>query len=89
MDSKPEPMTKEQLEAEAAYAEKVFQKYSHPTPQTRRKFHDAITARRHSKAAAAPSQSPAASRMCYLDRLGCIRLRARGDRAPGQIAAAN
>lgn len=45
------PMTPEQLEAEAAYAKKIYEKFSNPTPEVSRQVHEAIRLKRQSKAA--------------------------------------
>ncbi len=46
-----EPMTPEQIEAEAAYAKKAFLEYSNPSPELRRKISESIRLHRRSKAA--------------------------------------
>jgi hypothetical protein len=54
------PMTPEQLEAEAAYATKIYEELSNPTPETRRRISEAIKLKRRSKAASLFTKSPAA-----------------------------
>jgi hypothetical protein len=61
MDQKTEqlpPMTPEQLEAEAAYAKKIFLEFSDPTPETKRKIREAIRLKKRSKAASLSTKSP-------------------------------
>jgi hypothetical protein len=55
-----EPMTPEQIEAEAAYAKKIYEKFSNPTPETRRKISETIKLKRRSKAARLSTKSPMA-----------------------------
>jgi hypothetical protein len=55
------PMTPEQLEAEAAYAKKVFLEFSNPTPETHRKISEVIKLKRRSKAASLSTKSPTAA----------------------------
>ncbi len=50
------PMTPEQIEAEAAYAEEIYQRYSNPTPELIREILENIKRRRRSKAASLLNQ---------------------------------
>jgi uncharacterized membrane protein YqiK len=46
-----EPMTPEQIEAESAYAEKIYQELSNAGPEKLREIHESIKLRTKSKAA--------------------------------------
>ncbi len=43
------PMTPEQREAEAAFAKKIYQRYSNPTPELTRKIFESIERHKRSK----------------------------------------
>jgi hypothetical protein len=45
------PMTQEQIEAEAAFADKIYRELSNPSPETSQKIREAIKLGRRSKAA--------------------------------------
>jgi hypothetical protein len=47
-----EPMTPEQIEAEAAYAKEIYERLSNPTPEETRKIFESIERHKRSKAAA-------------------------------------
>ena len=47
----PAPLTPEEIEAEAAFCEKIYQKYSNPTPELKRKIFESIERHFRSKAA--------------------------------------